>query len=124
MLEGIEKLYDSYDLGEYDERFRGKTITLLQNPTREFRNAFYTASAQYGSSVWLEMLRTILNVETEEQVEAIIGPLDMEVVVWLFVTVIDDWDEQKKTFGTNLRAHIFEVWDAYVRARVKKRAGR
>ena len=124
MLEGINRIYIDFDLGEYDEAHKGKTIRVLQNPSREFRNAFVAASMQYGSRGWLDLLIPILGVENVAQVEAIIGPLDMEVTAWLFCGLLDDYDAAAEKFGIVIKAYIFEVWDRYVRDQVKKHASR
>lgn len=124
MLEGINRIYIEFDLKEYDEAHAGKTIRVLQNPSREFRNAFVQTSLAYGSEGWLEILMPVLGVETTEQVEAIIGPMDMEVVAWLFCGLIDEYDAVKDKFGVVIKAFLFEVWDRYVRDQVKKHASR
>ena len=96
----------------------------MLNPSREFRSAFAQATVAYGSTAWLDCLRCILGVETNERVEAIIGPLDMEVIVWLFVGLVDDYDAEAKQYKTVIRAYLYEWWDAYVRQRVKAHAAR
>jgi hypothetical protein len=124
MLEGIVKTYVDFDLKEYDEAHAGKIIRLLQNPSREFRNAYVRSSTAYGSPEWLDLLMSVLGVENVAQVEAIIGPLDMEVTIWLFCGLLDEYDEATQKFGVVVRAFLFEVWDRYVRDQIKKHASR
>lgn len=125
MLEGINLVYDNVDLGKYDAAYAGRTLRVLQNPSREFRMAYITSTYTTGSGEWIKLVAKVLGVDSDAEVERIIAPLETDVIVWMFIGLVDDYDAEKGRFNTVIRPYLVEgVWDEYVRARVKAHAGR
>ena len=116
MLEGIPLVYAELDLGLYDEAYAGRQLTLLQNPSREFRSAYLRSTYDTNSGEWLQLLGQVLHTDAPEQV---LAPLPNEIIVWLFIGLLEGYDEKTRKFETYIRPYLLEVWDTYVRARVK-----
>lgn len=112
----FKPVYAELDLGEYDERYRGERLTLLQNPTRRFRQDFFTSTVRMSSDEFLNAIALILDCP-REGIADVVDNLDIEILHWLFVPHTGDGDKLIMPF-------IFNVWDRYVHERVKAFAGR
>lgn len=115
--------FEPFDLGAFSADYAGKTVNLLVNPTRGFKQAFVSASwdASFGNNadVMAAFVEAVIGAPPGKLDETI-GDVPDEVVQWLFLYTFDDFDGEK--FGTTIRPHLLVFWDEAKTRRVKAHA--
>ena len=114
---GFPGVYAPYDLGDYDERFRGQTILLLRNPSRKFRRDYMRASG----AEWLRYVATVCNC-TVHQVEELLDTCDPQVLRGVFIGIYAPAADGRPEIL--IQPQVANVWDAWEEERVKARAAR
>jgi hypothetical protein len=120
-------IYEPFDLGQIDPSLEGTSISILRNPKRGFRTAFWGLSGPESQAAILY----ILGLEddppgdgaksAQDKHDEIFG--DIEAYVWtaLFAGAAPMSETGKREWTL---PHVYKIWDRYADEQIKKLAGR